>query len=130
MKLKLLLLIIIFGSSFFSYSQDYTTYNSGKNNCLTIKIPTTWKIYDDDWNAYMKKTYSPESQRVTIIRASDYNNSTFYFKISYLDMGEKYTKEKIISDDVDFLNVYDIGLMELVKQLNSTGNTVVLFYYH
>lgn len=78
----------------------------------------------------MKKTYSPESQRVTIIRASDYNNSTFYFKISYLDMGEKYTKEKIISDDVDFLNVYDIGLMELVKQLNSTGNTVVLFYYH
>ncbi|MBU3658337.1 MAG: hypothetical protein FGM14_00550 [Flavobacteriales bacterium] len=126
MNFKLILFILIsFGISSTSFSQDYETYNSGSNNCLTIKIPTTWTIYDDDWNNYMKKTFSPESQRVTIIRASDYDISTFYFKISYINMGKKYKKEEISSDNFDLLNNYNASLLDVIKQLKSSGNTII-----
>lgn len=112
---KLKVLILIFLYSITTYGQDYNTIkfkSSGK-----IEIPSDWKVYDKDWNDNItKKAGFDPSKKITIVRASDYDNSTFYLKLSTKQLDEMIPKNEILSQD--FLDLLNDDLNSIISAIN------------
>lgn len=120
MKTLILNLILIFNISICK-SQTYNTINFAKNG--KISIPTDWKVYSEEWNNDItKKAGFDESEKKTILRASDYDKSTIYIKLSTKILSNIITKEELASND--FLDILNDDLNQTTDLLTTKNNIV------
>lgn len=127
MKNKGIISLIIFVAfSFFSISrtagnvikptQTYKSFPFGKGGKLFL--PSDWKIYDDYWNGEItRKAGFSTSKKKTIIRASDYTNTTMYIKLSSKLLNQTLGKNDI--ESVDFLDVLNEDLADITNSIKS-----------
>ena len=103
------------------------TIKFGKNNCGKIVIPSSWKIYDISENYYIEKVSgSLPSKKVTILRAADYDNSTFYVKLSTKLVDSLYSCSNLLKNRITFLKELNNDELQLINQLNSMKNIIVV----
>lgn len=97
----------------------------GKNDCGHIFIPKSWKIYDDNWNSNITKIagYDP-TRKVTVARASDYDNSTFYIKLSTKQLEGSLSKNDVLEEKEYFLSGLDEAIVQITQKLKNNGTRV------
>lgn len=120
--MKIIISIVILILNIFNCnSQNYSSITYGKNG--VISIPSDWKIYSEEWNnGITRKAGFDESEKKTILRTSDYQNSTIYLKLSTKTLPELITKEELISND--FLNLLNDDLFQTTNLLTSKNNII------
>lgn len=113
--------VILLLNIFNCNSQNYSSITYGKNG--VISIPSDWKIYSEEWNNEVtKKAGYNESEKKTILRASDYDNSTIYLKLSTKTLPQIITKKELVSND--FLNLLNDDLLKTTN-LIKTKNIII-----
>lgn len=118
---KLISIAILILSILNCNSQNYSSITYGKNG--VISIPSDWKIYSEEWNSDItKKAGYNESEKKTILRTSDYQNSTIYLKLSTKILPELITKKQLISND--FLNILNDDLLQTTNLLKEKNNII------
>lgn len=81
-----------------------------------ITVPKSWKIYDEQWNNNITHQAGyTNSKKRTILRASDYSNSTFYVKLSFKVLDEAISAIEINSSD--FLEILNNDLKSIKQQI-------------
>lgn len=118
---KLISIVILVFNLLNCNSQNYSSITYGKNGI--ISIPSDWKIYNEEWNNEItKKAGFNESEKKTILRTSDYLNSTIYLKLSTKILSELVTKEELMSND--FLNLLNEDLLQTTELIKSKNNII------
>ncbi|SHN21134.1 hypothetical protein [Flavobacterium xinjiangense] len=118
---KLISIVILVFNLLNCNSQNYSSIAYGKNGI--ISIPSDWKIYSEEWNNEItKKSGFNESEKKTILRTSDYLNSTIYLKLSTKILSDLVTKEELMSND--FLNLLNDDLLQTTQLIKSKNNII------
>lgn len=120
--MKTIISIILILTFYNSNSQNYKSITYDKNG--VINIPSDWKIYSEEWNsAVTRKAGFNESEKKTILRTSDYDNSTIYLKLSAKVLPQLITKEELVSND--FLNLLNDDLFQTTNLLKTKTNSII-----